>query len=763
MLRMVFTLGLLGAVFLFSWRGLRPPAPRVVNGPGGQFSAGRALEVLGRVIADETPHPVGSDANNSVRQRIVAELTKIGYQPAVQTAFACNQYGTCATVNNVVARLQGGDVQAVLLAAHYDSVQAGPGASDDGVGVAAVLEIARALKSLLVPRHSIIFLIDDGEEAGLLGAQAFVESHPWAKDIRAVVNLDARGTSGPSLMFETGGANAWALQLFAKNVSHPVTSSLFYTVYKQLPNDTDFTVFKHAGYEGLNFAFIGDVTQYHTPLDNIANVSPASLQHQGENALPSVVALANADLSHMPQSEEVYFTLFLGGTVRLTAKWNRALAFLCALLIGLETVLLIRAKRLAVKEFLRGLSAWIVILTATAILALILPRLIRLGGGIPVNWVAHPFPVELAFWALAFSVVITTAIVFAPACGYWGLWSGVWCWWAFLAMVMALWQPGASYLLVFPAATAALCALRTVLRGLHPAESKEKSYQAWIVILPLSVSAVAGFPVAMLLYDGLGNRTLPMIAVAVALMLTPILPLGLDLVGIRGLRGLALFWTPILVTAAAAFAAVVTPAYSAKSPQRVIIRYWKDADTGKSQWITQSESGRLPEHLEVAAAFQRSDKGPFPWDFGPVFLTPAPGLDAPAPTFTILQSQAVAGNRRYRVLLRSERGASQVMALFPPETEVSAVSVNDYAVRISGRGAARFGGWKVYRCLTTPPGGVEIQFTVPTGKPLEVFAADATSGLPAKSKFLLDARPLTATTAQDGDVTIITRRTQLLP
>ena len=50
-------------------------------------------------------------------------------------------------MQNVVARLEGTEQgPAVLLAAHYDSVAAGPGASDDGTGAATVLEIARALK-----------------------------------------------------------------------------------------------------------------------------------------------------------------------------------------------------------------------------------------------------------------------------------------------------------------------------------------------------------------------------------------------------------------------------------------------------------------------------------------------------------------------------------------------------------------------------------------------------------------------------------------
>ena len=142
----------------------------------------------------------------------------------------------------MLARLDGAQQgPAVLLAAHYDSVPAGPGESDDGIGVAAVLEAARALKSLPAPLHTVIFLIDDGEEAGLLGARAFVDFHPWASEVKAAVNVDARGTSGPSLMFETGSANDWAVRLYARSIARPATSSIAYTIYKQLPNDTDFS------------------------------------------------------------------------------------------------------------------------------------------------------------------------------------------------------------------------------------------------------------------------------------------------------------------------------------------------------------------------------------------------------------------------------------------------------------------------------------------------------------------------------------------
>jgi len=174
----------LAIIFFLSFEGLRPPAPRPASVPASEFSAARAREILNHLVGDGVPHPMGSAQNDVVRGRVLDEFASAGYLPTVQTGFACDEQGDCGSVQNVLARLDGSEPgPAVLLAAHYDSVPAGPGAFDDGAGAATVLAIARIFKSLPQLRHSIIFLIDDGEEAGLLGARVFVNQHPWAKDV----------------------------------------------------------------------------------------------------------------------------------------------------------------------------------------------------------------------------------------------------------------------------------------------------------------------------------------------------------------------------------------------------------------------------------------------------------------------------------------------------------------------------------------------------------------------------------------------------
>src|SRR5437763_7827090 len=151
---LIVALVLLGLALLLAITQGGPPAPKGKDAPAAEFSAGRAGEVLQGLLGDGAPHPLGSPANALVRERVMAQLRTLGYSPEVQEGFTCQAGWGCAKVSNVLARLPGRQAgKAVLLAAHYDSVPAGPGASDDMTGTAAVLEVARALKAGPAPRN----------------------------------------------------------------------------------------------------------------------------------------------------------------------------------------------------------------------------------------------------------------------------------------------------------------------------------------------------------------------------------------------------------------------------------------------------------------------------------------------------------------------------------------------------------------------------------------------------------------------------------
>jgi prepilin-type processing-associated H-X9-DG protein len=87
-----------------------------------------------------------------------------------------------------------------------------------------------------------------------IGAQAFVRDDRLDPRRNVVLNLEARGTSGPALMFQSSSENASVIPALA-SVQRPITSSGWEACYQVLPGDTDFTVFRNAGFAGMNFAF----------------------------------------------------------------------------------------------------------------------------------------------------------------------------------------------------------------------------------------------------------------------------------------------------------------------------------------------------------------------------------------------------------------------------------------------------------------------------------------------------------------------------
>ena len=149
-----------------------PPDPVPTSAPQDAFSAQRAMEDL-RVVARE-PHPVGSAAQERVREYILAQAKALGLPAEVQrrSGVESPMWGErSGTVENVIVRVPGtrSSTPDVLITAHYDSVPVGPGAGDDGASVAAMLETMRVLEAGPPLKNDVVFLFTDGEEFGWLG------------------------------------------------------------------------------------------------------------------------------------------------------------------------------------------------------------------------------------------------------------------------------------------------------------------------------------------------------------------------------------------------------------------------------------------------------------------------------------------------------------------------------------------------------------------------------------------------------------------
>jgi hypothetical protein len=304
---------------------LNPRRP-VVSSSLTEFSGERALAQL-TVIAQKS-HPVGTSEHAAVASYIQNELIAMGLSPEIQQTPA---------VTNILVRLKGtSDEKAVLLVSHYDTVPASPGAGDDGSAVVGILETLRALKASQPLRNDVIALFSDAEELGTLGAKAFVYQHAWASKVGVVFNFDARGTSGPVIMFETSDKNGWLIKEFGKAAPHPTANSLAQAIYWLMPNNTDFTVFKDAGIAGLNFAYIAGLNHYHSPLDNMTNLDHRSLQHQGATALALTRHFGNLDLTSMAHENEVYFDVLNAMLVSYSERWVVPLAVLvCSIFVAL--------------------------------------------------------------------------------------------------------------------------------------------------------------------------------------------------------------------------------------------------------------------------------------------------------------------------------------------------------------------------------------------------------------------------------------------
>ena len=309
------------------------PAPIPENAPSTSFSTARALRFERELLGGDVPHPVGTAAHDAIRDRLAAQFRGLGYDVAIQRSFACSAFVTCSPVANVIARTPGDTrSNALLLAAHYDSVPAGPGVSDDGVGVATLLETARALRNERF-RNPILYLVTDAEEVALLGAEGFVADPALLRNTAAVINIEARGTSGPSFLFETSRHNAWLARVIAKTLPRPATSSFYYDIYELLPNDTDLTVFKRAGLAGVGFAHIGRPAHYHSPLDNFANVTASTVQHHGDHVLAMARALAGIDLRQTSSANAVWFDVLSLFVIWWPQQFSLAVAIVAFVLL----------------------------------------------------------------------------------------------------------------------------------------------------------------------------------------------------------------------------------------------------------------------------------------------------------------------------------------------------------------------------------------------------------------------------------------------
>lgn len=705
------------AIWFLSLYGQSRPAPLGHDAPATQFSAARADAALARVLGPEKPHPVGSPENAATRNRLMKELSNMGVHARAVSEMSCYseaRWGAveCGTVTNIVAGVSLGYGKQVLLIAHRDSVPAGPGACDDGCGTATLLETIRALKARgATGQHPIVALFSDGEEAGLLGAAAYLRDPLDAAKTGVVINVEARGNSGPSFLFQTSPGDARLIDLYAKSEARYATSSLYGEIYKRLPNDTDLTPVLQAGITGYNFALMGHLAHYHTALDRRANIDPVSLQQHGDNTLELADALSRTDVDTLKSGNAVYLDVLGRWLPRMPASWALPLSIVVFLMIALAGYLTEPGRRelrrpllsffmpplflvgcVAIGFGLHGLAAWI-------------------SGNADPSF-AHPVWLR---WSLAFGVLAVALPVSRGAGAICG-----WLWFAGLAIGTSIFAVGIAPYFLFPAMVAAPLLLVTMRGG-----------RTFALVLSALAAAVIWIGLTAGSELIMGLKLHPLFMVSAAFGVLGLLPL----LG-RARNGMWLSFALSLVFAIGfAVTAGLEPAFSAQAPQPLNIRYVEQS--GKAYWLADPVK-QLPAELRAAAAF--SDAPRKALDFG--YVAPIGPAENPAPTAT------VARNGESITLDIHAQGDGIALAV-PKEAGLKTVTVGGVTVD-APQGKSIF-----ITCATPDCASARMVLTVETPNAMELTLIANRRSLPAGGEKLQNARPATNVTYQQGDETLL--------
>ena len=264
---------------------------------------------------------------------------------------------------------------------HLDTTPYGPGATDDGSGVAVLLETARALQAGPPLRNSVILLFTGPEETGLHGAVAFIMEHPWVEDVKLVINFDAGGLSGPSELTNTSPDNGWLIREAAKADSYIYGSSA------SGEGSSDFNAFKFYGFSGYAFDYSWD-RRIHTPNDNVENLNPASIQHQGYHALSLARHFGNLDSLEDPKDPNpIYFNILRLGFVHYPATWVIPISLVVVLVFAGVVALGFRRKVLTPSGIGLGALVFVISLITAPLLVSVLWAL--LSNAVPTYKVTY--------------------------------------------------------------------------------------------------------------------------------------------------------------------------------------------------------------------------------------------------------------------------------------------------------------------------------------------------------------------------------------
>ncbi len=569
----------------------------------GLFSEANARAHVSMLAGTIGSRPVGSEANAKARAYIIDQLKLYGYEVRVQETDAARpELGRTTRVANIIASLGGQRGEAIGLVSHYDSAPESPGAADDGLGVAVCLEAARVIAARPNRQWTTFVLVTDGEESDLMGAAAIVTDRVVAAKLQAYINVEAAGSDGTAVLFQSGPANSWLTTPWARVAPHPRGGSFAVEVYRRLPNDTDFTIFARHNIPGLNFAAVDDGYSYHTARDVPDRLTSRALRTTGENVVAVVSALDDVNITQRTRWGSTYFDV--GGVSAVSygmiVGWIGAAA---ALMLG--GIACVRTISTALQQagpvrWLIGVI-WMVAGVAAVVAAMVgATWALRAAREVYHPWYAHPDRFFLllvavgatAGWAMTRAGVWLPPHLRAPRNPIvtWSLALPVW---LILAAAAAWLAPAAAYLWTLPLLAAG--AVLVIVRHDNVALIRVAS----IVILAVAGTLWLRNAVDLLRFATAVLGRLPLITPVYAhaailagagMMIAPPL-LAATAREQPATRPALITGLCLLAVAVAAGAAALAPAYTNEHPLRRHIRALQEPDNRTIWEITSVEPG----------------------------------------------------------------------------------------------------------------------------------------------------------------------------
>ncbi len=677
----IFTIFIIMTIVL-SLLLFRAPRPQSKDLSLTEFSAEKAFVHTNAIFSK--PHMTGSVEHERVKDYIIKELENLGLETSVQKTTAITSRkgrSTSAYIQNVIGVLKGTDKtgKSILIIGHYDTQPNTPGAADDGSAVAAMLESARALKEYRKLKNDIIFVFTDAEEIGLLGAKAFVEDHELTGNAGLVLNIEARGNAGPSIIFELSAENGWIVKELKKAMPHTIAHSLAYEVYKVLPNATDFTEFKKASLSGLNAAIVDGFVNYHSMTDSPENLSMRSLQHHGEYALNIAKHFGNLDLTQTKADDVVFFNIVGYVMIIYPMGLNIILIIAITILFILYWIIGIRKNQINILKTIVSVVVFIVAISLSfGIVWLLRKAVLNIYPHYSIYYYSNFYNIKyyfIAFAAIALAVFSFIYTLVDKKLGFENLNAGILCVLTGMMFPLYIYFPSAAYIIIVPL----LLILMTKVIGLFLNYSLENSHIKYLSLnLLLLIPVITLYiPLIKIFFITFG---LELIFVGVILTL---LLAGMALIQMKILHKMKRGLLPGITLSIGVIYLIIghyTSDYSKYQPLQSNVRYCLNTDTNKAYWV----SDFIQTDEWNVQFFDNPDTGLlkeiYPNTRREVLKNETAVIDLAKPEFKIL-SDTIEGNLRViKLWLESNRKAEFFEIYIEDIANLTKLKINDKAV-----------------------------------------------------------------------------------